>query len=323
MISTVVGSFPLSNNKNDLSFKNKILTKFANDSYKNDIKFSVESQLNAGIDIISDGQVRGDMVELFLDFIPGFKKDGNTFYLKSKITKPQNPLRVKDLKIAIKYMNDYLNSNNNLKKYNKEEIDKKGVKGIITGPSTLIQSSKIGNIYKNQELAILDLAEVLKYEAIALENAGAKMIQIDEPFLSTGLLDVNTAKKAISIMSEEINIPFAIHCCGDIKDIFKDLTSFNVDIIDCEFAGNPCNFDFLNGNAKYLDGKKIGLGVIDTSNPKIESVEEIVQTIEKGIAIVGENNLLIDPDCGMKMLSEEIAFKKLENMVKAIKTFNS
>ncbi|WP_318526234.1 hypothetical protein [Methanobrevibacter arboriphilus] len=56
--------------------------------------------------------------------------------------------------------------------------------------------------------------------------------------------------------------------------------------------------------------------------PIAESVEDISKIIEKGIKIVGKENLLIDPDCGMKLLPDEVAFKKLQNMVKAMNLHN-
>jgi len=317
MISTVVGSYPVITKH--LSGKNKLFNVIGlYDKYKVAIQHSVKSQIKAGIDIISDGQVRGEMVEIFVKSIPGCKIEGNICEINSKIITPCQNIGVQDLKLAIKYMNQEL-----------EELDisskdkkKKGVKGIITGPSTLIQSSKIGPIYKNKDIAIIDMANALKSEAIALEKAGAKIIQIDEPFLSTGLINIEIAKDAIDIISKEVNIPVAIHCCGDVKDVFCDLIDFNVDIIDCEFAGQSTNLDVLDRYSTNLKGKKIGLGVVDTKKSATESVEEIAKLIEKGLDIVGDKNLFIDPDCGMRLLPEKIAFKKLTNMVEAIKLFN-
>lgn len=226
----------------------------------------------------------------------------------------------KDLKLAIKYMDKFLKKSD----FTKEEKAKKGVKGIVTGPCTIVQSSKLSTIYKDKKTAIIDMAYVLMDECIFLEKVGAKLIQIDEPFLSTGLIDMDIAKKAINLIADEINIPVSIHSCGDIAAVFKDISTFNVDIIDCEFAGHPSNLDIL---AKYSNDlkakdKKIGLGVVDTKKIAVESVEEIAKVIEKGSNIVGEKNLFIDPDCGMKLLPDEIAFNKLKNMIEAMKLFN-
>ena len=106
MKSTVVGSFPVEL-KESLSAKEKLLKVFgAYDPYKNAIKDCVISQLDAGIDIVSDGQVRGDMVSIFTEFIPGMKiEDGNTVIV-SKIRKPVSEISVKDLQFANKQAND-------------------------------------------------------------------------------------------------------------------------------------------------------------------------------------------------------------------------
>ena len=79
MKSTVVGSFPISENSPS-NFKDKLMKSFGlYDPFKQSIKDSVIAQLDAGVDIISDGQVRGDMVSIFTEFIPGMKiEDGNT-----------------------------------------------------------------------------------------------------------------------------------------------------------------------------------------------------------------------------------------------------
>ena len=84
MRSTVVGSFPVEI-KEPSSTKDKLLKVFGSyDPFKQSIKQSVFSQLDAGVDIISDGQVRGDMVSSFSKYIPGFKiEEGNTFIVSN------------------------------------------------------------------------------------------------------------------------------------------------------------------------------------------------------------------------------------------------
>jgi len=320
MISTVVGSYPVYM-KEEISRKNEILSSLgAHDPCKIAIQHAVESQLIAGIDIISDGQVRGEMVEIFAKNIPGFKIEGNTCFINSKISKHHKSIGASDLKLAIKYMNNFLKNSD----FTSDEKVKKGVKGIVTGPCTIVQSSKLGPVYKDKNTAILDMAHALVEECISLEKAGAKLIQIDEPFISTGLIDMKTAKKAIDIIAGGVAIPVALHSCGDIKSVFKDIIPFNVDIIDCEFAGHPSNLNVL---AKYADdlkinGKKIGLGVVDTKKPAIDSIDDIAKIIERGMAIMGKENLYIDPDCGMRLFSDDVAFSKLKNMVESIELFN-
>lgn len=304
MKSTVVGSFPVEL-KESLSAKEKLLKVFgAYDPYKNAIKDCVISQLDAGIDIVSDGQVRGDMVSIFTEFIPGMKiEDGNTVIV-SKIRKPVSEISVKDLQFAKNVIKDYYGGN---------IPDGKGIKGIITGPTTIIHSSRIESFYKNKEDAIIDLAHSLKVELDAIaDKVSPVYIQIDEPFLSTGMVDMKVASEAIDILHEDLEIPLAMHVCGTLDNAFKDLSKFNVDILDMEFAGNDVNLDVLDKNSNLIHDKKIGFGCIDSSINELDDVDDVDDLVVKAINIVGKDNLLLDPDCGLRRAPKDMAFKKLQ-----------
>ena len=306
MRSTVVGSFPVEEGSPS-NFKDKLLNSFgAYDPFKEAIKASVISQLDAGVDIISDGQVRGDMVSIFTKYIPGMKiEDGNTVIV-SKITNPIREISVNDLLYAKKVMKDY---------YNGSIPEGKGIKGIITGPNTIVHSSRIQYFYKNREDAIIDLAHSLKYEVNAIvRRVKPAYIQIDEPFLSTGMVDMKTAREAIDILHEDLEVPLAMHVCGILKDAFKDISKFNVEILDFEFAGNNVNLDVLEQNANLISDKKIGFGCVDSSVNTVDDIEDVEELVKKAIDIVGKDNLLLDPDCGLRRAPKDVAFSKLKLM---------
>lgn len=318
MITTVVGSYP-SKAQDPKTITDKVKNVFgAYDYYKIAIKEAVYAQLNAGIDIISDGQVRGDMIEIFAKDLPGMVIEDNTCKIKNQIRSAPKSISGNDLKYAKKLLDNFLKDSN----LSPEEKTKKGVKGIITGPSTMVFSSRLDGFYsmKQKDRAIIDMAQALKQEAKSLEEFGAKYIQLDEPFLSTGMVNLKTAKKAINIISEDIKIPVAMHVCGDISNVLDQLLKFNVDIIDLEFAGIESNLNILE-NQKSLHNKKIGFGSIDTKKDSAESIDNIKTLIQKGVDILGPENMIIDPDCGMKTLNPDIAQLKLKNMVEATKIF--
>ena len=306
MRSTVVGSFPVEEGSPS-NFKDKLLNSFgAYDPFKEAIKASVISQLDAGVDIISDGQVRGDMVSIFTKYIPGMKiEDGNTVIV-SKITNPIREISVNDLLYAKKVMKDY---------YDGSIPEGKGIKGIITGPNTIVHSSRIQYFYKNREDAIIDLAHSLKYEVNAIvRRVKPAYIQIDEPFLSTGMVDMKTAREAIDIIHDDLKVPLAMHVCGILSDAFKDISKFNVDILDFEFAGNNVNLGVLEKNASLLEGKKLGFGCVDSSVNEVDDIADVENLVCKAIEIVGKDNLLLDPDCGLRRAPKDVAFKKLQLM---------
>lgn len=294
------------------------------DPYKYAVQLAVEDQIKAGVDIISDGQVRRDMLSIFAQVLPGMVMEDRTPKIKEKIKPLPYSIGSSDLSLALKiarttsteFRKDSGAAVMNDKKFN-ENV--KGVKGIITGPNTLAFSSRIEGFYEQdkKEEAIIDLAWALKKEAEFLQNSGAAVIQIDEPFLSTGVVDLKTAKKSVELIVRDLSIPVSMHVCGDIIPVFDELLKFKVDILDCEFAGQRKNLEALENTP--LRGKKIGLGTIDTKTDEIETKEQVTEIIKKGMDLVGEENLMVDPDCGMRNRSRNAAFSKLKVMVEAVK----
>ncbi len=306
MKSTVVGSFPASESSPS-SFKDKLLNSFgAYDPFKQAIKSSVIAQLDAGVDIVSDGQVRGDMVSIFTKYIPGMKiEDGNTFIV-GKIRRPTQEISIKDLQYAKNVIKDYYDGN---------IPEGKGIKGIITGPNTIVHSSRIQSFYKNKEDAIIDLAHSLKFEVDAIaKKVKPVYIQIDEPFLSTGMVEMKTAREAIDILKEGLEVPLGMHVCGILSSAFKDIAKFNVDILDFEFAGNNVNLGVLENNASLISGKKLGFGCVDSSVNEVDDIGDIDNLVSKAIEIVGKDNIILDPDCGLRRAPKDVAFEKLRLM---------
>jgi 5-methyltetrahydropteroyltriglutamate--homocysteine methyltransferase len=328
MLTTVVGSHPLTNALISESIGSKI-SKFLGfyDPYIPLLEMAVKDQINGGIDIISDGQVRGDMIQIYAKHIPGMVVEENKSKILDKIVPASHSLGAHDLKMAIK------TAKNISKDYDPSKLDSKllvgndfntefkGIKGIITGPTTLVLSSRIEGFYNNnkKEKIIIDMAMALKKEALALQEAGAAIIQIDEPFLSTGIADLKIAKKAIKIITENLNIPVSMHVCGDIGEVLNDILKFSVQIIDCEFAGIPKNI--LSLEEEYTGSKKIGFGCIDTKVDAIDELDNVINLIKKGVNIVGKENIMLDPDCGMRNLSRDVALLKLKKMTEAVGWF--
>jgi 5-methyltetrahydropteroyltriglutamate--homocysteine methyltransferase len=192
------------------------------------------------------------------------------------------------------------------------------VKGIITGPTTLAHGLHISTpMYRNKEELALDLAAALVPEAKALEAAGITLLQIDEPMFSTGMADLAVGKQAIGLITSALRIPTCMHVCGNLGNVLDEILKFNVNVLDFEFANNPANLDLLS--RRDLAGRMIGYGCVDSSVDTIESVAGIKKRIEKGIEIFDPRIMLLDPDCGMRMRTREVAFAKLKHMAEAAK----
>ena len=310
MFTTVVGSFDI-NLKEAENFSDKVKSALGlYDPYKLAIEEVVKFQLNAGLDIVGDGQPRGDMVGSFVSHIPGFSYEMNSSVIVDKIKTPLEYITVPDLKYAMSVLERELDKMD----LSAEERAKKGVKGIVTGPSTIVHSSRIESFYKDRNPAIIDTAHALRKEMEALNESGAKYVQIDEPFLSTGMVDIKTAKEAISILSEDMDIPVAMHVCGNLSDVFKDLLKFDIDYLDCEFAGNNVNIGLLEENADLIDGKKIGFGCLDSASNSVDEEEKVRALVDRGIEAIGVENMFLDPDCGLRKVDLPIAERKVRIM---------
>lgn len=255
---------------------------------------AVTDQIGAGIDIISDGQVRGDMIGAFTSKLPGIREQE----VIGKIQPAAAAITAADTKYA------------------RSKFPK--VKGIITGPTTLAHGLHISTpMYRSKEEVALDLAAALVTEARALEATGITLLQIDEPILSTGIADLGIAKQAVEQIASSVRVPTCMHVCGNLANVLDEILKFNVNVLDFEFSNNPQNLDILS--RRDLDGKMLGYGCVDSSSETVETVPEIKKRIEKGVEYFDPKILLIDPDCGMRMRSRESAYWKLKNMCDAAK----
>jgi 5-methyltetrahydropteroyltriglutamate--homocysteine methyltransferase len=281
--TTVVGSYPVVKGSGLLARM---------DPLKHAVEVAVADQIAAGIDIISDGQVRGDMIHAFTSHLPGIRGSA----VVGKVQPAARPITLADTKYA-------------LSRHPK-------VKGILTGPSTLAHGLALETpFYRNKDELVLDLAQALAVEADYLQNAGVTLLQIDEPIFSTGAANIAIGREAVNAIVGRLRVPVCLHVCGNLLDVVDDVLRTNVAVFDFEFANNPGNLEVLSG--KDLRGRMIGYGCVDSADPGVESVETIKKRIEAGIDVFSPDAMLIDPDCGLRMQSREAASGKLKNMVVA------
>ena len=285
LATTVVGSYPV--------VKGSGLKTFF-DPFKSAVETAVADQVNAGIDIISDGQVINDMIQMFAARLPGIKGQE----VVGKVQPASGAITVADTKYA--------------------RTKSQYVKGIITGPSSIAHGLHISTpMYRNREELALDLAAALAAEARHLEAAGVTLLQIDEPIFSTGVADLAAGKQAIEIITSAVRVPACLHVCGNIEKVIDDILKINVNVLDFEFSKNPENLSLFG--SRDLAGRMVGYGCVDSSAEPVETVAEIKKRIEKGVEVFGAKAMLVDPDCGLRMRSRESAFWKLKNMAEAAK----
>jgi 5-methyltetrahydropteroyltriglutamate--homocysteine methyltransferase len=263
-------------------------------------------QEEIGIDLIVDGeQYRGDMVAFFAEELPGFvtgglvRSYGNRYYRKPIIAGPlerKGPVTLEWWMFA-------------------QSLTQKPVKGMLTGPYTIVDWS-FNEHYDSREDAVMAVAQVIRDEALDLQAAGAKYIQIDEPAVSTRADELDLAIKALGVVTEGLKVHTITHICyGDFHRTYPKMLELPVDQIDLEMANS--NYDLLEPFRQHDFPKHIGLGVVDSHSHRIESIDEVVSGIERTLELIPPDRVFLDPDCGLKTRTVGEAKEKLQVIVAA------
>jgi 5-methyltetrahydropteroyltriglutamate--homocysteine methyltransferase len=289
LITTVAGSYPTQPRE------------AREDLISNAIKEAIDDQIKAGVRLISDGQVRGDQIRLLAERIYGIKLVDDKLVVVDEISRPKQSVLLRDYKLAVSFASG-----------------KADVKGIVIGPISFARQCKVERTapYKSNEdiELIYDLAGVLAFEAIALKKAGAEVIQIDEPVLAAAS-DLKTARDMINSIAEHIQVP-ALHVCGSLRGVIEEILEIDVSVLDVECTRYE-NLELLERDMIEPYDVRIAFGCIDTSLSEVESIEVIQKRILRAIERLGEENIWVKPDCGMRNLPRVVAFEKLKNMVQA------
>jgi 5-methyltetrahydropteroyltriglutamate--homocysteine methyltransferase len=269
---------------------------------------AVEDQIAAGVELISDGQVRGDMIATFAERIPGFEPaaDGG-WVVRDELERPETPIAASDYLLARRLADG-----------------RAMVKGIVTGPVTLALSSRIGAnapyVAPHDPALILKLAEIMAYEVAALVAAGAEVVQVDEPALATELGRLISSELLENALRDLAALPACpvLHVCGDVRGILDELLGLPFRVLDVEGARID-QLEQLDRDQPEYCGALVAYGCVDTQTSNVEPVKVIRQRVERAIATVGSaERLWVSPDCGMRQLPPAVARGKLKAMVEAV-----
>jgi 5-methyltetrahydropteroyltriglutamate--homocysteine methyltransferase len=273
---------------------------------------AIRDMERAGIDIITDGEMRRESYSnRFATALEGIDNDKpGEVQGRSGLTKVprvvgkirrNKPVELRDMQ--------FLRHNTDLP-----------AKITLPGPFTMSQQA-VDEFYKDDEAMTMDFAAAVNAELRDLEAAGADVIQLDEPWLRNNPDKAKRyAVKAINRALEGIRVPTVVHLCfgyaavvpGSSKPagyaFLPQLADTTAQQISIESAQPKIDLGVL----KELSGKKIMLGVIDLSDNAVETPETVAARIRRGLEHVSPENLIPAPDCGMKYLSRDVAFGKLQ-----------
>lgn len=319
--TTTIGSFPQTDEIRRVRAKLKKREINLN-QYEEAIKEAttavIKWQEEIGIDVLVHGEFeRNDMVEYFGEQLSGFlfTKNGWVQSYGSRCVKPPviygDVSRPADMTVA-------------WTKFAQQQTDLP-VKGMLTGPITILQWSFVRNDQSREETAN-QIALAIRDEVSALEQAGIGIIQIDEPAIREGLplrraqwnSYLQWAVKAFRIASVGVSDETQIHthmCYSEFNDIMPAIAAMDADVITIETSRSQ--MELLEAFANFHYPNEIGPGVYDIHSPRIPSIAEMVQLLQKAAELLPVQNIWVNPDCGLKTRKWPETKAALQNMVKA------
>jgi 5-methyltetrahydropteroyltriglutamate--homocysteine methyltransferase len=192
---------------------------------------------------------------------------------------------------------------------------------MLTGPYTVMDWS-FNEAYPDRKAACFALAGEIRKEVQALVEAGAKIIQIDEPATSVRPEELPMAIEAMRIVTEGLNAYFLTHICyGAFENIYPQMLKFPVDNFDLEMSNS--GLDMLELFKKDPYTKDISFGVVDVHSHVIEEEPVVEQRLRAALAVIPRENVWVDPDCGLKTRSVEEAIAKMKVTVRAAKALRN
>jgi 5-methyltetrahydropteroyltriglutamate--homocysteine methyltransferase len=274
---------------------------------------AIRDQERAGLDIITDGEMRRESYSnRFATALEGVDIDNpGTALDRSGHPNPvprvvakvgrKHPVEVRDVEFL---------------RRNTDRI----IKITVPGPFTMSQQAQ-NDFYKDEEEMALDYAAAVNAEIKDLFAAGADVVQIDEPYMQARPEKARLyGLRALNAALDGVNGTTAIHICFGYAAIIHsrpsgysflpELADALVKQVSIETAQSKLDCSVLT----KLMNKTIILGVLDLSDPGVETAEIVAERIRRALPYVEAERLVIAPDCGMKYLPRDIAFAKLRAM---------
>ncbi len=325
--TTTIGSFPQTSQVRAMRAKYKkseITLQEYERFLQSEIEQAVRKQEQLDIDMLVHGEFeRNDMVEYFGEQLNGFTftKNGWVQSFGSRYVKP--PIIFGDVSrpapMTVRW-SQYAQS-----------LTNRPMKGMLTGPVTILQWSFVRDDQPRSETT-KQIALALRDEALDLEKAGIKAIQIDEPAIREGLplrkadwaayleWAVNSFKLCAAGVHDETQIHTHM-CYSEFNDIIDSIAAMDADVISIETSRS--NMELLDAFVKFHYPNEIGPGVYDIHSPRVPEIREMTDLLLKAKKVLPAENIWVNPDCGLKTRQWEEVMPSLQNMVTAARQLRS
>lgn len=321
--TTTIGSFPQTQDIRKIrrDFKSgKITQEIYEENIRIQIADVVKEQEILGIDVLVHGEAeRNDMVEYFGEHLDGFVFTDNGWVQSygSRCVKPPiiygdvsrpKPMTVNWIAYA-------------------QSLTTRLMKGMLTGPVTILAWSFVRDDQPRSETA-LQIALALRDEVRDLEQAGIKVIQIDEPAFRELLplrksdwpAYLDWAVKSFRVASCGVEDQTQIHthmCYSEFNDMIEAIAALDADVITLESSRS--DMELLKAFEAFEYPNDIGPGVYDIHSPRIPTVEDIEHSLKQALRYIPIERLWVNPDCGLKTRDWEETRIALAHMVQAAK----
>jgi 5-methyltetrahydropteroyltriglutamate--homocysteine methyltransferase len=319
--TTTIGSFPQTPEVR----KHRAAHKHGHESteqYEAFLRSSIEDcirqQETIGLDVLVHGEFeRNDMVEYFAEFLDGFAftEYGWVQSYGSRCVKPPviygDVARPKPMTVQ---WTEYARS-----------LTSRPMKGMLTGPITILQWSFVRNDIPRQQTA-WQIALALRDEVRDLETAGIRVIQVDEPALREGLplrradweSYLHWAVDAFKLATSSVGNGTQIHthmCYCEFDDILPSIAALDADVISMETARS--RMELLQAFRAHGYPNEIGPGVYDIHSPRVPDTEEMKGLLELALEGLKPEQIWVNPDCGLKTRAWPETVSALTNMCQA------
>lgn len=290
------------------------------EAHDNAVKSVIKDQELAGVDIITDGEIRREtMVYFFSKRIYGFDFDHTRMHaignLDPSIQMPDPVINKK-----VKWQ-ESLNMDRHFRFLKDHAVAQ--TKVCVTGPQMLAKRAT-NEYYKDEKELIFDLAGILNKELRGLVDAGCDFIQIDEPVWVGFPQDMPWLVQTFNKLVEGVKAKIALHACygnyqlkklfsGQYAELFPAILDTHCQQICLEFAvSDGIRLELFK---QYPTDKEVGVGVIDVKDEDVETAEVVAKRIRRALKYIPAEKMTIVPDCGMKFMPRDRAFGKLKAMV--------
>ena len=330
--TTTIGSFPQTaeiRRHRAEARAGKISTEELNGFLRDEIASVIALQEELGLDVLVHGEAeRNDMVQYFAENFDGFAttRHGWVQSYGSRCTRPSI------LFGDVKRHGEGLRGEAFTVPWSShaQSLSDKPVKGMLTGPVTILAWSFVRDDQPRRETAN-QVALALADEIADLEEAGIRIIQVDEPALRELLplrrdeqpqyLDwsVNSFRLATSAVKDSTQIHTHL-CYSEFNEIIDSINALNADVTSIEAARSHMEL-LADIPESFVSG--LGPGVWDIHSPRVPSQEEIESLLKAAIGYGTIADLWVNPDCGLKTRDYEETKQSLRHLVDATKAIRA